>query len=248
LNLIRDGLNYGWPTTSLGTRYNKLTLPTVAENGVHSTEFEAPIRAWLPSVAPGGLTVIDGFDPLWDGDLLMATLGGESLFRIRIRDGRVLFDERIPVGQRVRYVQMMSDGRIAIYTDAKTVEFLTVGQSNFAYALAENYAEDMEGSATEKSEFLATVDACMMCHSLGQISGDGPRALGRVIDNPFSTEIAARYSGNADPVWTRETVAAYLDDPAGFAPGTSMPDPQLEPGAHLDHIVTLLTILSRNPE
>lgn len=251
LNRIQQGKNYGWPLTSLGTRYNKLALPTVGENGQHSRAYEAPVFAWLPSVAPGALMLIDGFDPLWDGDLLMGTLKDQALYRIRTRNGRVLFAERLPIGKRVRSLAMLSDGRIAALTDAKTVEFFTVGAADHAFEYAEAFAEQRDLDAGTRAAFLETLNACAQCHALGQFSSDGIPALGSVFGAPFSAAIAQRYAGPLganDQVWNTETLTAFLDDPNAFAPGTAMPDPMLEQGEVMSNLVLLLYAFARIPQ
>ncbi len=251
LNHIQDGKNYGWPLTSLGTRYNKLAIPTVMENGQHSGAFEAPVYAWLPSVAPGALMLIDGFDPLWDGDLLLGTFKDQALYRIRVRNDRVLFAERIPVGQRVRHLQMLEDGRIAIFTDAKTVELLSVGAADHAFEYALTFADQLDVDTATRASFLETLDACSQCHSLGQVSNSAVPALGSVFGRAFSAEISARYEGPlsaANQVWNEETLTAFLDNPNEFAPGTSMPDPMLEEGEVLSKLVLLLYALARIPQ
>ena len=47
LNLIIAGKDYGWPATSLGTRFNRLPLPNTTEYGRHNAAFEPPVYAWL---------------------------------------------------------------------------------------------------------------------------------------------------------------------------------------------------------
>ena len=251
LNHIQLGRNYGWPLTSLGTRYNKLALPTVVDHGQHAAAYEAPAFAWLPSVAPGALMLIDGFDPLWDGDLLMGTLKDQALYRIRIREDRVLFAEKIPIGQRVRYLQMLGDGRIAIFTDAKTVELLTVGAADHAYEYALSFAEQLDVDETTRAAFLDTLNSCAQCHSLGQFSNDAIPALGSVFGKPFSPGVAERYSGPLSPaeqVWNEATLTAFLGNPDEFAPGTAMPDPMLDEGEILSKLVLLLYAFAEVPQ
>lgn len=251
LNRIEEGKNYGWPLTSLGTRYNKLSIPSVIENGRHSEAFEAPVFAWLPSIAPGALAVIKGFDPLWDGDLLVGSLKDQALYRIRLRNDRVLFAERIPIGQRIRYVQVFEDGRIALFTDAKTVEFLTVGAADHAFEYAAIFAGQLDVDAATRAEFLETLNLCAQCHSLGQASGGEIPALGRVFGSTFSESIAARYSGSLrsdNQIWNLETLTEFLDDPEAFAPGTSMPDPMLDQDEVLSNLILFLYALAKIPQ
>jgi hypothetical protein len=138
LNRIVPGANYGWPKETLGTRYNKMPWPNTLSYGRHET-FTAPTYAWLPSVAISSLTLIAGFHKSWDGDLLMATLKDRALYRIRIRDDRVLFAERIPIGERIRYVHQHNDGRLVLWTDSRKLIFLSIAERRFVTDFVARY-------------------------------------------------------------------------------------------------------------
>jgi aldose sugar dehydrogenase len=81
LNLITEGSNYGWPNVSLGTEYKGYDLENHAPVGEH-TGYQAPVFAWVPSIGPSNLIEVRGFDRRWDGDLLVASLKANSLFRL----------------------------------------------------------------------------------------------------------------------------------------------------------------------
>lgn len=55
-NLIKPGLNYGWPVVSNGDNYSGRPIPR------HSTrpEFEPPLVYWTPVIAPAGLAFYEG--------------------------------------------------------------------------------------------------------------------------------------------------------------------------------------------
>ncbi len=55
-NLIKPGLNYGWPLVSNGDNYSGRPIPR------HSTrpEFEPPLVYWTPVIAPAGLAFYEG--------------------------------------------------------------------------------------------------------------------------------------------------------------------------------------------
>ena len=123
LNLIAEGENYGWPLATLGTRYNMMRIPPAESFGFHDRG-RPPVFAWLPSIGIANLAQADGFDPTWDGDLLVASMKKRTLFRIRVRDGHVRFAEPITFDYRLRYVHQHTDGRIALWTDAGIVLLL----------------------------------------------------------------------------------------------------------------------------
>lgn len=249
LNLIRKGLDYGWPSVSLGTRYNRLPLPGVEVYGRH-TGYEPPVFAWLPSVATSALTRIEGFDPAWDGDLLAGTLAGQMLIRIRIRDGRVLFAERIPVGQRIRYVHQHGDA-IALWTDSKQVVRLTPGRFDLSQQFAMRKVETLEISKKQKAETRLVLERCAECHGFGMLSGDAAPPLGLVADGAVAAHPGFAYSDALRGVggtWTRERLVAYLDDPAGFAGQTDMPDPEIDDPVVLGAVADVLDALRHQAE
>jgi len=248
LNRIVFGSDFGWPQVSLGTRYNRLPLPNTREYGRHP-DFPLPVFAWLPSVAPSALMQIDGFDSSWDGDLLAGTLASQSLVRIRIADGRVLFDERIFIGERVRYAYQFDDV-IALWTDSKKVVKLTAGEFDPSAQFAVALIPDLGLGSTAERNTEVALDQCIECHSLGVVDGANAPALGAV----FGREIA---SGNFDysdglaavnGIWSRESLIAYITDPDGFAPGTSMPNPQIGDEEIVAALVDILQALAGNPE
>ncbi|MDH3223448.1 MAG: PQQ-dependent sugar dehydrogenase, partial [Gemmatimonadota bacterium] len=124
LNRILPGSNHGWPLTTLGTGYDEMPWPGTEAYGRHSG-FDAPVFAWLPSIGISNITEVMGFDPTWDGDLLVASLKAGSLFRVRVREDHVEFVEPIPVGQPIRYVHQHTDGRIVAWTDEHRLLFLS---------------------------------------------------------------------------------------------------------------------------
>lgn len=124
LNLVKPGLDYGWPFATYGILYGNRIWPYNEEQGRHD-DFEEPVFAWIPAIAVSNLIVSDSRQfPLWQDDLLIGSLRSDSLFRVRIRQGRVTNYERIGMGERIRDIAQMPDGRIALLTDSSKVIFL----------------------------------------------------------------------------------------------------------------------------
>lgn len=117
LNIIRRGANYGWPTVTHGIDYSGASIsPNSRQAGM-----ESPLLHWTPSIAPSGLAVCRGAAfPFWEGDLFAGALAGQQLRRIRIRDGRVVEEERLLADRigRIRDVRCSPDGRIWLVTDS----------------------------------------------------------------------------------------------------------------------------------
>lgn len=116
INVIQQGGNYGWPYRSYGTEYGS----TVEYRGSLPPEPRAsylePMYAFVPSVAPTQLLQVQGFHARWNGDLLLATLRAQTLFRIRLAGDRVLFVEPIPLERRLRDVRQWRD-TLVLLTD-----------------------------------------------------------------------------------------------------------------------------------
>jgi glucose/arabinose dehydrogenase len=123
LNLLKPGANYGWPLVTLGTNYGRHTWPRSKVQSRHDG-YEWPVYSWVPSIGVCNLIAVYGFAPEWDGDLLVASLLGSQLRRLRLHDGRVIYDEPIPMGDRLRDIAQLADGRIALWTDSGKIMLL----------------------------------------------------------------------------------------------------------------------------
>lgn len=250
LNHIVAGENYGWPEETLGTGYNKLPWPNARSYGRHEM-FKAPTFAWLPSVAPSGLALIEGFHGSWNGDLLMATLKDQSLHRIRIKGGRVMLAERIPVGKRLRYVHQHTDGRIVIWTDDNRIMFLNVDKGGFIAEFIDNYVDHSEYSEAEKRRVKSAVGLCEECHSFDPGDHANAPGLGNIFGAPIG---ATSYRGYSEALkgrsgrWSRTELQAFLSNPAVYAPGTVMPQSGLNDPFIIDALIDLLEALSKEAQ
>jgi glucose/arabinose dehydrogenase len=120
LNLIVKGNDYGWPDKTLGIPYG----PNFTGGNWNSDRwsnhdgFINPIFSWIPSIAPSELVVYYGDEfEFWNGDILLSTLRDTSIRRLRLDEDRVLYDERIFVGERIRDLSILVDGRILMSFD-----------------------------------------------------------------------------------------------------------------------------------
>jgi glucose/arabinose dehydrogenase len=122
LNLIEPGNDHGWPDVTYGGPYGGVGQPDdtweigrwYSQNHGDYTE---PVFAWTPAIAPSQLVVYRGEDfPAWYGDILVASFKG-AIHRLRMVDGRVMFDETIDIGERPRDLVEMPDGTLAVATD-----------------------------------------------------------------------------------------------------------------------------------
>ena len=117
LNRLVRGANYGWPYATYGTDYGSFTWPLNKPES-ETQDYQAPVFAWVPSIAISNLLAVEGeLFPQWRGDLLIASLKAQTLFRARVREGHIAYLEPIVIGSRIRDLIEGHDGRIILWTD-----------------------------------------------------------------------------------------------------------------------------------
>ncbi|MBC7922313.1 MAG: PQQ-dependent sugar dehydrogenase [Ferruginibacter sp.] len=115
LNLIEKGKNYGWPKTSYGINYDGTILTEFKE----MAGVENPVRYWVPSIGPCGMTIVtsDRY-PSWKGNLLVGALAFRHLARVQLSGTKYVTEEKLlqDIG-RVRYVAESPDGYVYAITE-----------------------------------------------------------------------------------------------------------------------------------
>jgi glucose/arabinose dehydrogenase len=132
INVIKPGLNYGWPLVSYGRTY-----PGPWQSGLPRHEdYEPPIAYWMPSISISGLTFYTGDAlPKWKGDLFVGGLRyGEIPGTGRLN--RILMNEKMEelrreellteLHQRIRDVKQGPDGLLYIATDEQQGAILRI--------------------------------------------------------------------------------------------------------------------------
>jgi glucose/arabinose dehydrogenase len=116
VNRIERGRNYGWPAVSYSVEYRG---GAQIGDGRSAPGMTDPVLVWMTTSAPSGLAVYGGDRfPGWRGDLFSGGLRSQDVRRIRLdAAGRVVGEERIPVGRRVRDVREGPDGYLYLLTD-----------------------------------------------------------------------------------------------------------------------------------
>lgn len=117
INIIRSGINYGWPEITYGIDYSGLPIT----NRVKKEGMAQPLHYWDPSIAPSGMAFYTGEHfPGWQGDLFVGALKMQKLVRLTIDDGEVTEEEDLltDLGARIRDVRMGPDGMLWLLTDA----------------------------------------------------------------------------------------------------------------------------------
>ncbi len=127
LNRVQAGRNYGWPMQTSGVDYSGAPLG----KGSKAEGMEAPVHVFEETVGPSGLAFYRGdMFPEWRGDMLIGGLASESLERIRIADNKVTEHESIPVGRRIRDVQIAPDGSVLLITEHSDGEVLRLTRAD----------------------------------------------------------------------------------------------------------------------
>jgi aldose sugar dehydrogenase len=117
INIVRKGLNYGWPVISYGVHYSGGKIG----EGTAKPGMEQPVFYWDPSIAPSGMAFYTGDKfPAWRGSVLVGALRGELVSRLELDGDRVVREERMlqRLGERIRDVRQGPDGFVYLLTDS----------------------------------------------------------------------------------------------------------------------------------
>jgi cytochrome c2 len=260
LNIVKDGANYGWPAVTLGIQYHHNPWPGTSKQGRHD-EFTAPIFAWSNTIAPSDLIRIEGdkFD-IWNGDLVLGTLNGRALHRLRLSESnsRVIYDEKIEIGHRIRNIILLHDSSILLRTDDNYLIHIDDAgpvYEEFDYSeflsnneLARRFQEFGPSETVNENlneGYLAFTRSCGHCHNIEGSSITGPnlkdlggRRVGGADDYTYTQVLA-----NSSEMWDEELLKSYIKNPQSVFPGTSMGAVAI-PDRELDLIVEYLLNLN----
>jgi len=117
VNVIRPGVNYGWPVITYGVNYG---IGTKIGEGSRKEGMAQPIHYWVPSIAPSGMAFYTGDKfARWKGDLFVGALRDQMLVRLKLDGEKVVSEERLLKGVlgRIRDVRAGPDGFIYVLTD-----------------------------------------------------------------------------------------------------------------------------------
>ncbi|MEE2669815.1 MAG: PQQ-dependent sugar dehydrogenase [Gemmatimonadota bacterium] len=116
LNLIRPGLNYGWPVVGFGVNYR---TGIAIHGATHQDGMEPPTHIWVPSIGVTGMLFYTGDAfPDWRGDMIVASLRGEQLVRLTLDGQQVVREETLIHGiGRIRDVRQGPEGIIYLAMD-----------------------------------------------------------------------------------------------------------------------------------
>ncbi len=124
VNIMRAGVNYGWPVITYGVNYGS---GTPIGEGTHKEGMAQPIHKWVPSIAPSGMAFYSGDAfPDWKGDLFVGSLKFGLLVRLDVQGEQVTSEERMLDGRygRIRDVVQGPDGYLYLLTDHRDGQLL----------------------------------------------------------------------------------------------------------------------------
>ena len=260
LNRIEQGTHYGWPEVTYGINYGTTPWPLSDDQGRH-TGFQEPVLAWVPGIAPTNLVRIEpelGAFDVWSHDLLLGSLKGQSLRRVRLSaDDRVLFDEPIPMQDRIRDMLVLDDGTIVLLADG-TGRLIFIGDGGPVYEPISDEIMDrilrleLYESLTDRATAGAPLDGeglftqrCSACHALDGSSKWGP-SLADVLERPIGSVDGFDYSFEMESDgrdWTAELLHGFLADPYAEFPNTRMPPVALTE----EEVDSVVAFLQRRP-
>ena len=127
LNIIRSGVNYGWPVITHGVNY---VTGTAFGEGTEKPGMARPLHYWVPSIAPSGMTFYTADRiPEWRGDLFVGSLKFRQLVRLELDREAVVHEERLLTDTlgRIRDVREGPDGLLYVLTDQRDGVIARIG-------------------------------------------------------------------------------------------------------------------------
>lgn len=116
LNLIRSGLNFGWPVIGYGVNYG---AGSPIHESSHKEGMEQPAHYWVPSIATSGMMIYTGEQfPAWRGNIFVGGLAGQQMARLTMNGNSVVSEETLLEGRgRIRDIRQGPDGFIYVAID-----------------------------------------------------------------------------------------------------------------------------------
>lgn len=118
INILKSGVNYGWPVITYGANYG---IGTKIGEGTAKEGMAQPLLHWTPSIAPSGMAFYSGkVFAKWKGNLFVGALVKQKLVRVVLNGDKVVSQEDLFVGDlgRIRDVREGPDGLLYLLTDA----------------------------------------------------------------------------------------------------------------------------------
>lgn len=121
VNIIRAGVNYGWPVICYGIDYDGKPIG----EGITSREGMAqPEYFYVPSIAPSGMTFYTSDQiPGWRGNLFIGAMALQHLNRLVLDGDKVIYEERLLSERkwRIRNVKQGPEGFLYYSVDGRGI-------------------------------------------------------------------------------------------------------------------------------
>ncbi|CAN7401944.1 PQQ-dependent sugar dehydrogenase [Neorhizobium sp. LjRoot104] len=117
LNRPEGGKNYGWPEVTYGIDYSGRPI---GKGITAMKETEQPVYFWDPVIAPSGMAYYDGAAiPEWKNSFLIGGLVAQGIVVVHMDGDKVAYEERVPLGARIRDVKVGPDGAVYAVTEQR---------------------------------------------------------------------------------------------------------------------------------
>lgn len=222
INHIQENNNYGWPLATYGTRYGSFDHDYNYKKILDKKVFTEPVFSFVPSIAGCSILEVNGFDKEWNRDILIGALKARSIYRLKIKDHKVLFSEHIWIGKRIRSLAQIKNKIFALTDD------------NFLISISVNQeALNNNSKYNDSYAFDSSLQKCLSCHGLSETSPTSRApSLKNIVGRDIASTIFPYYSASLssmDGVWSKENLSLFLSNPENFVSGSSMPKIDLGP-------------------
>ena len=101
INIVHAGKDYGWPVITYGLEYSGKKIGGAIQQ---KAGMEQPVYYWDPVISPSGICFYNGNAiPEWKNNLFIASLSGQHIDRLVIKNNKVIGEERLLVNKNSRF-------------------------------------------------------------------------------------------------------------------------------------------------